>query len=187
MKSSVCLTSMRCFPFGGIQYRDILVAQTFPVKVYFYHFNEPSPYPGPTPGLPYDGQGALFVYQNGNGTRSVISKDYCGEYERSGLPLQMAMVCHGRNMGRLITSCIWGQIERYLCRLCRLSVSGWLDWANENYENLEQFTRVLTSKMQFLLKRIMRQLCNLVNIQVLQCNRSQNVSRGSVWYRGLTT
>lgn len=121
MKSSVCLTSMRCFPFGGIQYRDILVA---PVKVYFYHFNEPSPYPGPTPGLPYDGQGALFVYQKGNGTRSVISKDYCGEYERSGLPLQMAMMCHGSNMGRLITSCIWGQMERYLCRLCRLSVSG---------------------------------------------------------------
>jgi carboxylesterase type B len=31
---------------------------------YLYHFEEPSPYPGPTFGIPYHGQCALFMYQN---------------------------------------------------------------------------------------------------------------------------
>ncbi len=61
--------AMRTFlSVGMFQYPNVLVANKYPGKVYFYHFDEPSPYPGPTFGLAYHGQCALFVYQNGNET-----------------------------------------------------------------------------------------------------------------------
>lgn len=46
------------------QFPALLVAETYPGSVFYYHFDEPSPYPGPTFGIPYHGQDALFLYQN---------------------------------------------------------------------------------------------------------------------------
>jgi hypothetical protein len=75
MEQSAYRDAMTCFlSVGMFQYPNILVAKTFPGKVYFYHFDEPSPYPGPTLGLPYHGQCGLFVYQNGKDEYPVAAK-----------------------------------------------------------------------------------------------------------------
>jgi hypothetical protein len=143
--------SMRCFlSVGMFQYPNIIVAKSFPGKVYFYHFDEPSPYPGPTLGLAYHGQCALFVYQNGN----------------SGYPL--AATTTAENMGKIWTAFASGNAtpwEEYKVanRFMRLGPNGelslqswetdrgreykWLEWVNENYESLKQFTRELTCKV----------------------------------------
>lgn len=43
---------------------SLRLAETFGGKAYLYHFEEPSPYEGPTFGLPVHGQCAVFVYNN---------------------------------------------------------------------------------------------------------------------------
>jgi len=43
---------------------SLRIAETFGGKAYLYHFEEPSPYEGPTFGLPVHGQCAVFVYNN---------------------------------------------------------------------------------------------------------------------------
>jgi carboxylesterase type B len=143
--------SMRCFlSVGMFQYPNIIVAKSFPGKVYFYHFDEPSPYPGPTFGLPYHGQCALFVYQNGNADYPVSARTTA------------------ENMGKIWTAFASGNAtpwEEYKAanRFMRLGPNGelslqswdtdrsreykWLEWVNENYESLKQFTRELTCKV----------------------------------------
>ena len=46
---------------------NLRIAETFSGKTYHYHFEEPSPYPGPTNGLPVHGQCAVFMYGNDKG------------------------------------------------------------------------------------------------------------------------
>ena len=151
MEQEAYRDSMRCFlSVGMFQYPNIIVAKSFPGKVYFYHFNEPSPYPGPTFGLPYHGQCALFVYQNGNATYPVSARTTA------------------ENMGKIWTAFASGNAtpwEEYKVanRFMRLGPNGelslqswetdrsreykWLEWVNENYESLKQFTRELTCKV----------------------------------------
>lgn len=148
MNSAAYLDAMRCFlSVGMFQYPNILVAKTFPGKVYFYHFDEPSPYPGPTLGLPYHGQCALFVYQNGNADYPVSARTTA------------------ENMGKIWTAFASGNAapweeHKVANRFMRLGPNGelslqscetdcvreykWLEWVNENYESLKQFTRELT-------------------------------------------
>lgn len=50
------------------QYPNLMIAEHFSNagSAYLYHFEEPSPYEGPTFGIPYHGQCALYMYQNEN-------------------------------------------------------------------------------------------------------------------------
>jgi carboxylesterase type B len=143
--------AMRCFlSVGMFQYPNILVAKRFPGKVYFYHFDEPSPYPGPTFGLPYHGQCALFVYQNGNAEYPVAAKTTA------------------ESMGKIWTAFASGKAapwEEYkvATRFMRLGPNGesslhtletdrvreynWIGWVDENYESLKQLTRHLTVRV----------------------------------------
>jgi carboxylesterase type B len=45
-------------------YPNLRIAENFSGKAYYYHFEEPSPYPGPTNGVPVHGQCAVFLYGN---------------------------------------------------------------------------------------------------------------------------
>lgn len=45
-------------------YPNLRIAETFGEKAYLYHFEEPSPYPGPANGLPVHGQCAVYMYGN---------------------------------------------------------------------------------------------------------------------------
>lgn len=53
------------------QFPNMRIAETFAAaggsEAYLYHFEEPSPYPGPTLGLSYHGQCALYMYCVENG------------------------------------------------------------------------------------------------------------------------
>jgi carboxylesterase type B len=48
------------------QFPNLRIAESYSPagQAYYYHFEEPSPYPGPTFGIPYHGQCSLFMYQN---------------------------------------------------------------------------------------------------------------------------
>lgn len=48
------------------QYPNMMVAKSYSGSAYLYHFEEPSPYEGPTFGIPYHGQCAIYMYQNEN-------------------------------------------------------------------------------------------------------------------------
>lgn len=57
--------AMRLFLSVAIfHFPALRVAENFAGKVYYYHFEEPSPYEGPTYGLPVHGQCAVFLYNN---------------------------------------------------------------------------------------------------------------------------
>ena len=80
------------------QYPNILVANKFPRKVYFYHFDEHSLYLGPTLGLPYHGQCALFVYQNGNIDYLTAAKTIAESMGKVGLRSLVIIRCLGRSI-----------------------------------------------------------------------------------------
>jgi carboxylesterase type B len=60
------------------QFPNLRIAQTFKAtgggEAYLYHFEEPSPYPGPTFGLSYHGQCALYMYCVENDTLPIESQ-----------------------------------------------------------------------------------------------------------------
>jgi carboxylesterase type B len=58
---------------------------------YLYHFEEPSPYPGPTFGLPYHGQCALYMYNNESDTYSVG-----GRHTAVEMALMWTAFAHGK-------------------------------------------------------------------------------------------
>jgi len=43
---------------------SLMIAKTYKGNAYYYHFEEPSTYEGPTLGIPYHGQCALYLYNN---------------------------------------------------------------------------------------------------------------------------
>ncbi|KAF8849086.1 alpha/beta-hydrolase [Acephala macrosclerotiorum] len=151
MEQAAYLDAMRCFLSAGMfQYPNTLVAKSFPGKVYSYHFDEPSPYPGPTLGLPYHGQCALFMYQNENAEYPVSARTTA------------------ENMGKIWTAFAHGNAmpweeHKVANRFMRLGPNGelslqswetdrvreykWLEWVNENYESLKQFILDLTCKV----------------------------------------
>lgn len=112
---------------------------------YLYHFEEPSPYPGPTFRIPYHGQCALFMYQN----------------ECAGYPAPAREVAH--EMGRLWTVFAhgkrpWQRFEkggrpirfgpRGECGMEDFESDGtreyaYLGWFKENFEEVKMFVQGL--------------------------------------------
>ena len=143
--------AMRCFlSVGMFQYPNILVARTFPGKVYLYHFDEPSPYPGPTFGLPYHGQCALFVYQNGIAeypvsakmTAERMGKTWTTFASGSAVPWE-----EYKTANRFMRLGPEGESSMQSWETDRVREYKWLEWVNKNYESLQQLTRDLTVKV----------------------------------------
>lgn len=150
MDSEAYLNSMRCFlSVGMFQYPNILVAKSFPGKVYFYHFDEPSPYPGPTFGLPYHAQCALFVYQNSNAeypigarkTAENIGKIWSA-FANGGVPWEEHKV-----KGRFMRLGPEGEFSMQDWESDRIREYNWLGWVKENFESVKKLTRELTVRV----------------------------------------
>jgi len=151
MDKTVYRDAMRSFlSVGMFQYPNILVAKTFPGKVYFYHFDEPSPYPGPTLGLPYHGQCALFVYQNGNAEYSVPAKRTAERMGRlwsafaGGKAVPWEEFGVGKRFMRLGPD---GEASLQSLESDDVREYKWLPWVEENYESLKKLTRELTVRV----------------------------------------
>lgn len=150
MDSEAYLDFMRCFlSVGMFQYPNILVAKSFPGKVYFYHFDEPSPYPGPTFGLPYHGQCALFVYQNGNAEYPVGAKETAESmgkiwttFANSTMPWEEHKVA-----GRFMRLGPEGGFSMQDWESDLVREYNWLGWVKENFESVKKLTRELTLKV----------------------------------------
>ncbi|KAE9363905.1 alpha/beta-hydrolase, partial [Stipitochalara longipes BDJ] len=139
--------AMRCFlSVGMFQYPNVLVAKTFPGKVYLYHFDEPSPYPGPTFGLPYHGQCALFVYQNGNPEYPVAAKTTAENMGKIWTAFATGKVVpwEDHNVGnRFMRLGPNGESSMQTLETDRVREYKWLGWVEENYESLKKLTREL--------------------------------------------
>lgn len=157
MQGDAYRDTMRCFlSVGMFQYPAMLVARTFPGKVYFYHFDEPSPFPGPTLGLPYHGQCALFVYQNSvadapeeaRKTAEAMGKIWTSfAAKREDFEPWEEMKLKGRFM-RL------GPMGQLSLRNWEKGgdVDGgreysWLPWVEHNFDSVKDLTRVLTIRV----------------------------------------
>lgn len=76
--------AMRSFlSLALFQFPNVEIAESFGQHAYLYHFEEPSPYPGPTFGVPYHGQCALFMYNNETETYPESSKRVAKEMART--------------------------------------------------------------------------------------------------------
>jgi carboxylesterase type B len=151
MEQSAYRDAMRCFlSVGMFQYPNIIVAKLFPGKLYFYHFDEPSPFPGPTFGLPYHGQDALFVYQNGNAGYPDAAKTTAENMGKiwtafaSGKSVPWEEYKNGKRFMRLGPN---GEFSMQSLESDREREYKWLGWVEENYESLKKLTRELTIRV----------------------------------------
>ncbi|PMD47800.1 alpha/beta-hydrolase [Hyaloscypha variabilis F] len=151
MNKTAYRDAMRCFlSVGMFQYPNILVANSFPGKVYVYHFDEPSPYPGPTFGLPYHGQCALFVYQNGNKEYPAEAKSTSERMGRVWTAFAAGKTVPWEEYGvgrRCMRFGPQGEAEVVSLETDRVREYKWLPWVEENYESLKKLTRELTVRV----------------------------------------
>lgn len=139
---------------GMFQWPGFLVANTFPGRVYHYHFDEPSPYPGPTFGIPYHGQCALFMYLNDTPSYPESAKKTAESMARlwtafasetpgsqSGSPWEE----YGK-AGRFMRFGPQGSNEMQSFGSDKVRKYKWLPWVMENYEELRRLTVALTVK-----------------------------------------
>jgi carboxylesterase type B len=151
MEQAAYRDAMRCFlSVGMFQYPNILVAKSFPGEVYFYHFDEPSPYPGPTFGLPYHGQCALFTYQNGNAEYPAAAKTTAENMGKiwtafaNGNAVPWEEYKNGNRFMRIGPN---GELSMQSLETDRVREYKWLGWVEENFESLMKLTRELTVKV----------------------------------------
>ena len=64
------------------QFPNLGVAKSFTGDAHYYHFEEPSPYPGPTFGLAYHGQCAMYMYNSESHTYSEGGRRIAEELAR---------------------------------------------------------------------------------------------------------
>ncbi|KAI1622125.1 Carboxylesterase [Exophiala viscosa] len=144
-------TMRRFFSIMMFQFPNLRIAETFRAtggeEAYLYHFGEASPYPGPTFGLSYHGQCALYMY--------------CVEMD--ALPIESQQLAE--NMARTWTAFAHGarpwepytdkeQFMRFgpqgKCALADLHSDdtrdyGHVDWLREHFEPAKQLAQLLLS------------------------------------------
>lgn len=137
---------------GMFQWPGVLVARTFPGSVYHYHFDEPSPYPGPTVGIPYHGQCALFVHMND-------SQSYPEDVRKTAEKMASLWTAFAYNSPKGEDKGPWepynkgerfmrfgphGETEMQSFESDRVRGYKWLPWVKENFEELRRLTVALT-------------------------------------------
>jgi len=134
------------------QFPNLGIAESFAPSssnsraAYLYHFEEPSPYPGPTFGIPYHGQCALFMYQNECAAYPTPARKVAGEMGRL-----WTAFAHGRKPwqpfqkgGRFMRFGPKGEcgIEDFESDGTR--EYGYLGWLREHFEEVKMFAQGIT-------------------------------------------
>jgi hypothetical protein len=136
---------------GMFQYPHVLVANTFPGAVFYYHFDEPSPYPGSTFGLPYHGQCALFAYQND-------TDEYPDEARKTAQTMGHIWTAFGSGekdapweeyavAGRFMRFGPRGRNEMHSWETDEVRSYPWMDWVKINYEDLKKLVVAVTCRV----------------------------------------
>lgn len=135
--------AMRVFlSVGMFQHPNVLVAATFPGEVYYYHFDEPSPYPGPTYGLPYHGQCALFTHLNDAGSYPAAAMATA-----EGMARIWTAFAHGKrpweeyaSAGRFMRLGPGGSQSMQSWESDGVREYKWKPWVDQHFEELRQLT-----------------------------------------------
>ena len=127
------------------QFPNFGIAASFGPQVYLYHFEEPSPYPGPTFGVPYHGQCALFMYNNETETYPESSKRIAEEMAHTWIafangkepwepyPISRRFMRFGPR----------GESALYDIKSDKLRDYGNLPWLERNFEEVKRFAQSL--------------------------------------------
>ena len=112
---------------------------------YLYHFEEPSQYPGPTFGLPYHGQCALYMYNNESDTYSAG-----GRHVATDMALKWTAFAYGEKPWEAYTKCNSfmrfgpdGDISMKDMKSDETRVYGYVNWLTEHFESVKRFARQL--------------------------------------------
>jgi hypothetical protein len=125
------------------------VAEASGPNTYLYHFEEPSPYPGPTFGIPYHGQCALFMYNNESNNYSAPAKRTAVELARS-----WTAFAHGREpwepyskSQRFMRFGPGGEAAMKDMRNDEIREYGYLDWCRNHWDDVKTFAQNLLNKL----------------------------------------
>jgi carboxylesterase type B len=133
------------FPNLGIA-ESFALADSSSRAAYLYHFEEPSPYPGPTFGIPYHGQCALFMYQNECATYPPPARKVAEEMGRL-----WTAFAHGRKPWQRFEK--GGRFMRFgpkgECGMADFESDatreyGYLGWLREHFEEVKEFAQGIT-------------------------------------------
>lgn len=127
------------------QFPNFRSAQSFGNQAYLYHFEEPSPYPGPTFGLPYHGQCALFMYNNETKTYPKCSKRIAEEMANTWIafasgrePWEPYLISQ-----RFMRFGPRGESALYKIESDKLRDYNHLSWLERNFEEAKKFAQSL--------------------------------------------
>jgi hypothetical protein len=134
------------------QFPNLGIAESFAPSsssyraAYLYHFEEPSPYPGPTFGIPYHGQCALFMYQNECATYPAPARKVAEEVGRI-----WTAFAHGRKPwqsfekgGRFMRFGPKGECGMEDFDSDSTRDYGYLGWLREHFEEVKEFAQGVT-------------------------------------------
>ena len=131
------------------QYSNLRVAESYPGNAYLYHFEEPSPYPGPTYGVPYHGQCALYMYNNESDIYPPSGKNIARE-----LAYLWTALAYGKEP--------WESYQKSKhfmkmgpegeCKMTDIKNDKsrdyeYVDWLGDHYESVRLFTQSLLNKI----------------------------------------
>jgi carboxylesterase type B len=126
---------------------NMRITETFGGKAYLYHFEEPSPYPGPTNGLPVHGQCAVYMFGNDKGawpesahrTSQTMATLWAGFAHRKEpwetFESSKQFMRFGPDGYHGLKTCAGDEMRDY----------GYLDWLREHFEE----ARSLVFKLQY--------------------------------------
>jgi carboxylesterase type B len=143
--------AMRLFVSAAMfQFPNLGIAESYgPAgNAYLYHFEEPSPYAGPTFGLPYHGQCALFMYLNECETYPETARRTAAE-----VAVIWTAFAHGKRpwepyskAGRFMRFGPGGKSSVRDLRSDDVREYGYVEWLREHFEEVKLFAQSLTQE-----------------------------------------
>jgi carboxylesterase type B len=141
--------AMRLFlSVAMFQFPNLGIAASFSSAgdAYLYHFEEPSPYPGPTFGIPYHGQCALFMFQNETHTYPESARRIAIEMAE-----MWTAFAHGKKPWeayskgkRFMRFGPGGECTMKDFESDKMREYGYLEWLREHFDEVKVFAQKLT-------------------------------------------
>lgn len=123
------------------QYPNLAIARSVP-GTYLYHFEEASPYPGPTEGLAYHGQCALFVHGN-----ESVGHPECCQLVSLDMAQRFTAFANGiepwepYSTSRFMRFGPAGKSEMKSLKTDVMRDYGYIQWLERNFEQVKQFAQ----------------------------------------------
>ena len=130
------------------QYSNLRIAESYSGDAYLYHFEEPSPYPGPTFGVPYHGQCALYMYNNESDIYPASGKHIAEEMARlwTAFAYGKAPWESYQKSRRFMRLGPDGEMAMMDIRTDKIRDYKYVEWLRDHFEPVKTFTQKLVKK-----------------------------------------